>query len=652
MFDLVIDNARICDGTGRPSFLGSLGVSNGRITHLGRQRGLAAQRTIDADGLVLAPGFIDPHTHYDAQVAWDRLLTSSPWHGVTTVVMGNCGVGVAPVKPATRDILLHDLVNVEAIPYDVMQAGIDWQWESYGDYLDTIDRDGLGMNIAGLVALTPLRHYVMGEAVLRAPGTGLRKWPACARCCVRPCRPGPLALAPPRRAITPATAPGPWPAAMPARRSWWACAMLCGTWAAARLKLPSTRPACARLTMPTWRPSACSPRKWSPGHLVVAVCPAWGPGLSSYPDGAETRGLVARAMPQVTPRPIYMQGDVRHPSMYATYAAWQPAFHRSVAEQMALYRRPTSAKPLSGLACVKREPYVATNPCPGGAHIRPWPCTRGRPSRTSPPARQAAGGCVSRIGHCDRFQTPLSDGAFLTTIRRRRAPGHGRSLLDRPVRRWRPCGCPVRCGVCHGRAGYLGPPAPGPDAGKGGAQIDGSPCRPVWYSHIAARSRKAMSRIWCSSIPPPWRRTARSTSMISPARADVLSPGRRDWWRRLWLARKSMRRAPTRARSQGGSYAVVRRPERLSTRLWEHGLHVGCHDIASPHSKAIPPMAAVPLQGHTLAPWSSIAQVLAACGWTINTACGERLNLASRQRVAAIGRRVHTRCQACWISWC
>jgi N-acyl-D-aspartate/D-glutamate deacylase len=91
------------------------------------------------------------------------MLTSSPWHGVTTVIMGNCGVGVAPVKPAMRDILMHDLVNVEAIPYDVMQAGIDWQWESYGEYLDAIGHNGLGLNVAGLVAFTPLRHYVMGE---------------------------------------------------------------------------------------------------------------------------------------------------------------------------------------------------------------------------------------------------------------------------------------------------------------------------------------------------------------------------------------------------------------------------------------------------------------------------------------------------------
>ena len=163
MFDLLIQNARICDGTGTPSFMGTLGVKDGMITHVGGETGQAAQRTIDADGLVLAPGFIDPHTHYDAQIAWDPLLTCSPWHGVTTVIMGNCGVGVAPVKPATRDILMHDLVNVEAIPYDVMQAGIDWQWESYGEYLDAIDRRGLGINVAGLVAFTPLRHYVMGE---------------------------------------------------------------------------------------------------------------------------------------------------------------------------------------------------------------------------------------------------------------------------------------------------------------------------------------------------------------------------------------------------------------------------------------------------------------------------------------------------------
>ena len=171
MLDLLIRNARICDGTGAPSFMGDLGVEAGRIRYVGRSSGRTAERVLDADGLVLAPGFVDPHTHYDAQIAWDPLLTCSPWHGVTTVIMGNCGVGVAPVRPETREILMQDLVNVEAIPYDVMKAGIDWQWESYGEYLDAIDRRGLGINVAGLVAFTPLRHYVMGEASFERAAT-------------------------------------------------------------------------------------------------------------------------------------------------------------------------------------------------------------------------------------------------------------------------------------------------------------------------------------------------------------------------------------------------------------------------------------------------------------------------------------------------
>src|SRR6185295_11685529 len=171
MLDLLIKNARIVDGTGGPSFMGDLGVQEGVIRSVGKANGHTAERVIDADGLVLAPGFVDPHTHYDAQIAWDPMVTCSPWHGVTTVIMGNCGVGVAPVKPATREILMQDLVNVEAIPYDVMKAGIDWQWESYGEYLDAVGRGGLGINVAGLVAFTPLRHYVMGEASFERAAT-------------------------------------------------------------------------------------------------------------------------------------------------------------------------------------------------------------------------------------------------------------------------------------------------------------------------------------------------------------------------------------------------------------------------------------------------------------------------------------------------
>ncbi len=163
MYDLIIENARICDGTGKPSFYGNVAVKDGMIAAVGKGNGEAATQKINADGLVLAPGFIDPHTHYDAQVAWDPMVTCSSWHGITTVVMGNCGVGVAPVRPKSRDIVMWDLVNVEAIPFDVMQRGIDWQWETHAQYLDVLQKRGMGINVASIAALTPLRHYIIGE---------------------------------------------------------------------------------------------------------------------------------------------------------------------------------------------------------------------------------------------------------------------------------------------------------------------------------------------------------------------------------------------------------------------------------------------------------------------------------------------------------
>jgi N-acyl-D-aspartate/D-glutamate deacylase len=164
MHDLVIDNARIVDGTGAPARQGSVAVRDGRIVEVGGVAGQAARERLDAGGLALAPGFIDPHTHYDAQLAWDPLVTSSSWHGITTVVTGNCGVGVAPCRPDAREILMNDLVNVEAIPLDVMRRAIAWRWESFPQWMDALAAAPLGINVAPLVPLTPLRHYVMGEA--------------------------------------------------------------------------------------------------------------------------------------------------------------------------------------------------------------------------------------------------------------------------------------------------------------------------------------------------------------------------------------------------------------------------------------------------------------------------------------------------------
>jgi N-acyl-D-amino-acid deacylase len=163
MLDLLIKNGTVIDGTGAPGRRADVGVSDGRITVVGNT-GESARRTIGAEGLVVAPGFIDPHTHYDAQICWDAGLTPSSWHGVTSVVMGNCGVGIAPCRPATREIAMRDLVNVEAIPFEVLQAGITWDWETFPQYMDAAAKRRSSLNLAFLAPLTPLRHYVMGEA--------------------------------------------------------------------------------------------------------------------------------------------------------------------------------------------------------------------------------------------------------------------------------------------------------------------------------------------------------------------------------------------------------------------------------------------------------------------------------------------------------
>lgn len=160
--DVVIRNGSVIDGTGAPARRADVAISGGRITEVGEVSG-SAHRTIDAGDCVVAPGFIDPHTHYDAQICWDGAVTPSSWHGVTSVVMGNCGVGIAPCLPASREIAMRDLVNVEAIPYEVLERGITWDWESFPEYMQAAERRKPAVNLAFLAPLTPFRHYVMGE---------------------------------------------------------------------------------------------------------------------------------------------------------------------------------------------------------------------------------------------------------------------------------------------------------------------------------------------------------------------------------------------------------------------------------------------------------------------------------------------------------
>ena len=163
-FDLVIRGGKLVDGTGAPGREGDLGVRGGLIAALGEVSG-DADREIDASGCIVAPGFVDVHTHYDAQVLWDRMLTVSPWHGVTTVVAGNCGFGIAPTRPEHRELILRTLESVEGMSYDALLAGVgeDWPFESFPEYLDAVEERGVAINFAAMIGHTPLRLYVMGE---------------------------------------------------------------------------------------------------------------------------------------------------------------------------------------------------------------------------------------------------------------------------------------------------------------------------------------------------------------------------------------------------------------------------------------------------------------------------------------------------------
>jgi N-acyl-D-aspartate/D-glutamate deacylase len=168
--DLLIRNGTIVDGSGAARYRGDVGIEGDRIVEIGRIRSVA-ERTIDADGLIVAPGFIDGHTHMDAQVAWDRLGSCSCWHGVTTVIMGNCGFALAPCKPQAREWFARCLTAVEDIPTEAMLAGIDWSWETFPEYLATVDRLPKAINYGAYIGHSALRMYVMGPRALTDKAT-------------------------------------------------------------------------------------------------------------------------------------------------------------------------------------------------------------------------------------------------------------------------------------------------------------------------------------------------------------------------------------------------------------------------------------------------------------------------------------------------
>ena len=159
--DLIIRNGKIIDGSGKKPFFGDIAIDGGKITSVGKIEN-SGKEEFDAKGNLVTPGWVDIHTHYDGQVSWDPYLTPSSWHGVTTAVMGNCGVGFAPVRPGDENFLIQLMEGVEDIPGSALHEGIDWDWETFPEFLDAIDKKEFVMDVGFMMGHGPLRSYVMG----------------------------------------------------------------------------------------------------------------------------------------------------------------------------------------------------------------------------------------------------------------------------------------------------------------------------------------------------------------------------------------------------------------------------------------------------------------------------------------------------------
>ena len=161
-YDLLIKGGTVIDGRLTPRFKADVGIRDGRVAYIGRIDANQAAEVVDATGKVVAPGFVDLHTHYDSQLFWDPWCTMSGWHGVTSVVIGNCGFGFAPCKPEDRNRAMLSLSRNEAVPLETMKVGMPWNWETFPEFLDSVGETPKGVNVMAFVPLAPIYGYVVG----------------------------------------------------------------------------------------------------------------------------------------------------------------------------------------------------------------------------------------------------------------------------------------------------------------------------------------------------------------------------------------------------------------------------------------------------------------------------------------------------------
>jgi N-acyl-D-aspartate/D-glutamate deacylase len=335
-YDLLIKNGTVVDGTGAAQYRADVAVTNGKIAEIGKITE-SAKKVIDASDLIVSPGFIDPHTHYDAQICWDPLITSSSWHGVTSLVMGNCGVGIAPCKPEAREIAAWDLVNVEAIPFDVLTKGITWDWVTFPEYMDAAQKRGSGINVGFMAPLTPFRHFVMGEESMERAAT-------------------PQETAQIKALIKEAVAAGAFG--------------FTTTNVAQHIGYKGRPIACRQADRNEFKAYANALKELGKGCMELALTNDVGaideqeyalldllltesgrpvtwlalldrddrPG--SWKKTLEATDALCKkgAVPQVSCRPLIIQIDLRVPFIFANLPCWKPAFQRPVEEQKQFYR--------------------------------------------------------------------------------------------------------------------------------------------------------------------------------------------------------------------------------------------------------------------------------------------------------------------------
>jgi N-acyl-D-aspartate/D-glutamate deacylase len=335
-YDVLIKNGTIVDGTGAAPVRADVAIAGGKIAAIGKVTE-GAKRTIDASDLIVSPGFIDPHTHYDAQVCWDPLFTCSSWHGVTSHIMGNCGVGLAPCKPETREIAAWDLVNVEAIPFEVLAKGVTWDWTTFPEYMNAAQKRGVGLNVGFMAPLTPFRHFVMGEESMERSATPEETVKIAALL---------------REALT-AGAMGLSTTNGPQHIGYQGRPLACRLSSREELKaycnvLRDLERGVIELALND-APSYVSESDYELLNLLLTESnrPVTWLALLNRDDRPDmcqetlrqTAALLKKgAIPQVTCRPLIIQINLRNPFIFANMPSWKPAFNQTVEAQKTLYR--------------------------------------------------------------------------------------------------------------------------------------------------------------------------------------------------------------------------------------------------------------------------------------------------------------------------